>query len=86
MRKEIVRIALKHTALKAKVFEELFSIPLWFGLHSRIIKETVHIIHDLKIYEAESYLTMLARKKPFWYNDIKQQAHNVLEQWKNGKS
>ncbi len=86
IRKEAFRIAIKDSTIKGKAFEEIFSTPFFFGINSRIIKENIQMLKELKAYEARPYLQKLSGKKLFWYKNIKQQAQHLLKQWSHERN
>ena len=86
LRKEALRVAIKHSVYKEKALHIIFSVPFFLGINNRLIKENIQIIGELVIYEARPYLEKIAKKKLLWHKSIKHHARKLLEQWTDGKS
>jgi hypothetical protein len=78
LKREIVGVLCLRPASRIKILNKLFGISNPFGMNNKVLLESLSIVSDLKIKEAEPYVGKLAGLKMFWYDELRRKAIDVL--------
>jgi hypothetical protein len=78
LRREIVGVLCSYPASRARAFDKLLKISRPFGMGNKVLLESLSMVYDLKLKEAEPYVERLAKLKMFWYGEVRRKALEVL--------